>query len=71
VAWIPIAVLIVILGTDFWVYTDARKRSQRGNPATLSVGALDFDTPTLWFVACLVLWIVFFPAYIVTRSQSA
>jgi hypothetical protein len=71
VAWIPIAVLIVILGTDFWVYTDARKRSQRGNPATLSVGALDFDTQTLWFVACLVLWIVFFPAYIVTRSQSA
>ena len=69
-AWIPIAVLIVILGTDLWVYADAWKRSERGNPATLSIGALDVNTPAVWFVACLVLWILFFPAYVVTRSQS-
>ena len=69
--WIPIVVLLVIIGTDLWVYTDARKRTERGTPVALSIGALEVNTPTGWFVACLILWILFFPAYIVTRNQSS
>lgn len=69
--WIPIVVLLVIIGTDLWVYTDARKRTEGGTPVALSIGALEVNTPTVWFVACLILWILFFPAYIVTRNQNS
>jgi heme/copper-type cytochrome/quinol oxidase subunit 2 len=68
--WIPIAVLLVILATALWVYTDARTRSDRGSPVALSIGSLELTSPTAWFVACLILWILFFPAYIVMRNQS-
>jgi len=54
--WIPIVVLLVIIGTDLWVYTDARKRTEGGTPVALSIGALEVNTPTVWFVACLILW---------------
>jgi len=70
-AWLPIAVLLVIIATDLWVYTDARTRSERGSPVTLSIGVLKLNTPTVWFVACLILWILFLPAYIVARNQSS
>jgi len=28
------------------------------------------ESPTVWFVACLVLWIVAFPLYLVAKGQS-
>jgi hypothetical protein len=69
VAALPILVLLVVLATDLWVYADATAHLERGTPIVFSFGGLELDTPTAWFLACLPLWIVFFPAYITTRRQ--
>ncbi len=68
--WLPVVVLLVVLATDLWVYTDARTRSERSSPVALSIGVFELNTPIVWFLACLILWIVFFPAYLVTRNQT-
>jgi hypothetical protein len=69
VAALPILVLLVVLATDLWVYADAAAHLERGTPIAFSFGGLELDTPTAWFLACLLLWIVFFPAYITTQRQ--
>jgi cytochrome c oxidase assembly factor CtaG len=69
VAALPVLVLLVVLATDLWVYADATANRERGTPVVFSFGNLKLGTPTAWFLACLLLWIVFFPAYIATRRQ--
>jgi hypothetical protein len=69
-ALVPILLLLAVLATDVWVYEDSSARQQRGAPVTLAIGNLHVDTPAAWFVACLLLWIVFFPLYIKGRNQS-
>jgi hypothetical protein len=69
-AWIPISVVLVIVATALWVYADARTQSQRGNPVVCSIGVLEGNSPTTWFIACLILWILFFPTYVVVRGQG-
>jgi hypothetical protein len=64
-----ILVLLVVLATDLWVYADATTHRDRGAPIVFWFGSLELNTPTAWFLACLLLWIVFFPAYITTRRQ--
>ncbi len=68
-ALVPILVLLVVLPTDFWVYTDAKAQWERGQPIVLSSGRFQIDTPEAWFVGCLLLWIVFFPLYVIERSR--
>jgi hypothetical protein len=68
-AWVPILVLLAVLATDLWVYTDAKAHSERGAPVIFSAGFLKLDSPTVWFLACLVLWILVFPLYITIRNQ--
>jgi hypothetical protein len=36
---VPIIVVLVIIGTDLWVYTDARTRADRGDPVVYSLGS--------------------------------
>jgi hypothetical protein len=66
----PVVVLLVILLTDVWVYTDARAHLVRGEPVVVSIGSFSLESPAVWAVVCLVLWIVAFPLYVVARGTS-
>ena len=66
--------VFVLLGCAFatavWVYTDAQASAGRGRPIVSSVGSFQVRTPAAWFFACLLLWELFFPLYIDSRSLS-
>jgi len=66
----PIILLLVVLATDVWVYRDSGHRLARGEPVTVTLGPYRMESPTVWLVACLLLWILAFPLYLVARSQS-
>jgi hypothetical protein len=69
-ALVPILIVVfVILPIDFWVYADAKVQQGRGRPVVLSSGRFQIGTPEAWFVGCLLLWIVFFPLYVIGRSR--
>lgn len=57
--------LFVVFGTSLWVLIDSRnlgiKRSTTGGFFNMG--------PTGWFLACLLCWIVAFPAYLVKRRE--
>lgn len=55
-------VVLVIVGSTIWVGFDASGRDWSNCPTAHS--------PTQWVIACLLLWIVFFPAYIARRSRA-
>ena len=40
------------------------------SPVVASIGSLILETPTAWTIACLLLWIVFFPMYLAARSKT-
>jgi hypothetical protein len=63
--------LLVVLATGFWVYRDATALEDRGIPIVVSLGSFRVDTPVVWFLGCLLLWILFFPLYVTTRTQAA
>jgi hypothetical protein len=67
-ALIPALVLLVILAIDLWVYADAKQRANEGAPVVVRIGAFVLETPEKWLVGCLVLWIFFFPLYVVSRA---
>jgi hypothetical protein len=66
---VPIIVVLVILGTDLWVYTDARTRAERGDPVVCSIGSIRLDSPQVWAVVCLVLWVFCLPLYVASRNS--
>lgn len=47
-------IAIVVIGTCIWVYADAKQRG---------LNQLE------WVVGCILLWILFFPLYLVKRTQ--
>jgi hypothetical protein len=65
---VPIVAVLVIVGTDVGVYTDARTRAEQGNPVMLSVGSIQLNSPELRAIACLVLWVFCFPLYLASRN---
>ena len=65
----PVLVLLVILAIDMWVYADAKQRADQGAPVVVRIGAFVLETPQTWFVGCLILWIIFFPLYMVSRAS--
>jgi hypothetical protein len=67
-ALVPVLVLLVILAIDLWVYADAKQRADQGAPVVVRMGAFVLEAPETWFVGCLVLWIFFFPLYMVSRA---
>lgn len=67
-ALVPVLVLLVILAIDLWVYADAKQRADQGAPVVVRIGAFVLETPETWFVGCLILWIIFFPLYMVSRA---
>lgn len=60
-------VVLVLVAVDLWVLADAQQGARSGAPVVFRFGALTVKTPESWFVACLVLWVIFFPIYIVAR----
>lgn len=66
----PLLAVLPVLATDLWVFEDARRRWLGGAPVVLGSGPVRIGTPMAWFVACLALWIVFFPLYLLARTQS-
>ena len=67
-AFVPIVVALVVVAIDLWVYADAKSRAQQGRAVTVRAGALVVSTPTAWFIGCLLLWVIFFPLYLTSRS---
>ena len=64
------AVLSVVFVTATWVYMDAKSFVGRGRPIASSVGPVRVRTPVAWFFACLLLWEVFVPLYVQSRSAG-
>lgn len=64
---VPVFVVLVLVSVDLWVLADARKWARGGTPVVFRFGALRVETPESWFVACLVLWVLFFPIYMAAR----
>ncbi len=70
-ALVPVlALLLVVIATDLWVYSDAKAHRERGTPVVFSAGSLNVDTPAAWCLGCLLLWILFFPLYVTRRGQA-
>jgi hypothetical protein len=67
----PIIVLLVIFGTDVWVYRDALAHAQQGDPVVFSVGSIRLDSPEMWAVVCLFLWVIGFPLYLGSRNSPS
>ncbi len=66
---VPVLAALVVVALDVWVLADARHWVRVGTPVTLRLGAFRLETPESWFVACLLLWIFFFPTYLVARRS--
>ncbi len=58
------AILLIVIGSAFWTYSDARQQIRSGRQLE------PISSPGGWFWACVLLWIVFFPWYLVKKSQS-
>jgi hypothetical protein len=56
---------VVVLGTSIWVLFDAKSNGVRKG---LVSGLADMS-PGGWCAACLLLWIIVFPLYLVKRGQ--
>ena len=67
---VPIVALCFVVATSLWVYQDAKAYSERGTPIVLSTDSFSVGTPDAWFFACLFLWILFFPLYMMGRDRQ-
>ncbi len=68
---LPLALITVLLASDAWVYADAQRHTDSGRPVEMSIGSVRIDTPVLWTLGCLLLWIVFLPLYITQRTHAS
>lgn len=64
-AWLMLP-SVLILATSLWVWIDARAKRLKGQRR----GFFDMG-PFAWFLCCLGLWIVAFPAYLAVRNHYA
>jgi hypothetical protein len=67
-ALVPLVVLLAILAIDLWVYADAKRWAAQGTPVVARIGSFTVETPETWFLGCLVLFILFFPLYMLSRA---
>ena len=63
------ALLLVVVATDAWVYIDAKRQRDLGEPVVFTVGSLHIETPEARLVACIVLWIIAVPLYLTGRRR--
>lgn len=65
----PLVVVVVIGAIDLWVYVDAKRCAAEGAPVVLRIGGFVVRTPAAWLLGCVILWIFFFPMYVISRSR--
>ena len=58
-------ILLVVIGTSIWVLVDAKSIGVKKGQIT----GLGNMGPWGWFFACLLLWIVGFPMYLIKRGE--
>ena len=63
----PILVAIAAVAMDAWVYADARGRAQDGDAVIARFGSLEISQPEHWLIGCVLVGVVFWPAYLVAR----
>ena len=63
----PLALLVVALAVDVWVFLDARHRSHAGDDVVATVGPVTLSTPEQWLLGSLLLWVFVVPLYLVAR----
>ena len=66
----PLLVLALVLTSDAWVVWDATQRRARGADVVVTFGPVALRRPEHWLVACVVLWLIAFPLYLVARRES-
>lgn len=64
-----IAVMVLII-LDVWVYLDARSHTRQNEPVAVQLGGFTIDAPRVWVAFCVVLFVIFFPLYLVARRAS-
>lgn len=65
----PLLLLMLVVVSDLWVYVDASRASRAGVPVRWRIGNLVIESPPAWLLCCVVLWVVCFPAYLVSRKS--
>ncbi len=63
--------LLLVVAADVWVYLDARARQGTRHEVSATIGSMEIDTPQAWLLWCLVLFLIFFPVYLVARRATA
>lgn len=63
----PLVILALVAASDVWVAWDATRRRASGLEVVASVGPVTLDRPEHWVLACVVLWVIAFPMYLVAR----
>ena len=63
----PLALLVVVITVDVWVFLDARSRSRTGDDVVATVGPVTLSTPQHWLLGSLLLWVFVVPLYLVAR----
>lgn len=58
-------IFVTVLATSIWVAVDA---SNLGAPRDRNLGVAG-SSPLAWGLACIVMWIVFFPLYLAKRPR--
>ena len=66
---VALLILLVVAATDAWIYFDAKRQRDLGEPVVLTVGSLRVETPEAWLLACIVLWIIAVPLYLTGRRH--
>ena len=56
---------IAVVGTSIWVWVDSAKLRS----CARDVEGLAATSPVMWFLCCILMWIIAFPLYLLTRPQ--
>lgn len=67
--FVPLALVLIVGASGVWVYLDAKRCAEEGAPVVLRIGGIVIATPAAWLLSCVVVWVVFFPTYMVSRSR--
>ncbi len=69
--WLIVLTSLLVLATSLWAMFDAYMLSNRAEALLGHENHIGKQHPVFWLFACLLLWIVFFPLYVVARSSFA
>lgn len=68
--YLPIVVVVVVVGLAGWVLQDARSHEEGHRPVIATVLGLTIDRSNVWATLCLICFAAAFPLYILARRAS-